>query len=122
MGNKKNSSTFNFFLDNFSKKNEFILDFEDERILFSYKEEDVKDNKVKISMELLDRPHKKSSVTIRSLGNCQCKSDSKNYEPSATFDVFFHLEGFYHKKYVNSSDEFKTLFKSVEKAVIKYEN
>jgi hypothetical protein len=71
-------------------------------------------------MELLDRPHKESSVTIRSLGNCQCKSDSKNYEPSATFYVFFQQEGFYYKKYINTSEELKILFKNVEKAVKNY--
>lgn len=120
MGVNHSSPTFNFFIDNFGERKEFILDFQDKRILFSYREKDVTKNKIKISMEVLDRPHEKSSVTIRSLGNCQCKSDAKSYEPSATFFICYNLDGFHDKRYINSSDEFKILLDNIEKEIMDY--
>lgn len=121
MGNIQTSPTFNFFTDNFDDKQRFILDFQDKRILFCYKNEDVTDTSTKISMEVLDRPHKKSSVTLRSLGNCQCKSDAKSYEPSATFKIYRDRDGLHQQRLLDTSDEMKILLKDLERAIIKYE-
>lgn len=117
MGNTQSNPTFKFFTDNFGAKHKFILDFQDKRILFSFKDEDVTDNSVKISMEVLDRPHENSSVTLRSLSNCECKSDAKQYEPSATFEIYRHKDGFYQKKYLSKPDELKVLFRDLENAI-----
>lgn len=126
MGNTQTCPTFNFFSDNFDVKNNFILDFQDKRILFCFKDEDITDLGAKISMEILDRPNENSSVTIRSLGNCQCKSDAKKYEPSATFEIRRDVDGFHKVKIIQGScgsdnnDDLKKLIKDLEKAVIKY--
>lgn len=120
MGNIQTTPTFNFFADNFDDKQKFILDFQDKRILFCYKDEDVTNTSIKISMEILDRPHGNSSVTLRSLGNCQCKSDAKSYEPSATFEIYRDKDGLHRLKIINSSDEMKALIKDLERAILKY--
>ena len=111
------SSTADFFIYNLEERSSFIYEdeFTKEKILFSYKEEEVLSNKFTVRAEILSSPYQSTSITFRSNKNCECKSDMSKYRPSLTFDVFYDKEGFYKMKFTPKDVKFRSIIFELEK-------
>lgn len=110
------SKTSDFFIANFGESSSFIYETENgDKILFSYKESEIKKDHFKVYAEKLTQPENSSLVTIRANKNCDCKSDVSRFEPACKFDVYFYELGFYNKKYPTKDQKFKYFIQELEK-------
>lgn len=120
MGNTSSTSiTSDFFISNFDENSSFVYKNKNgDKVLFSYREEDITDDFFIVNAEMLSRPNKSSKVTIRSAKNCDCKSDVSRFEPSGDFKVYFFQEGFHDLQFNITDIKFKYTITDIEREIL----